>query len=82
MFSEFATCITKSKDDSDAYEENFRGFEDSSMMKPLELWTLCDDSDYSSNICYPQYIAIRLEEVGECKTTNQQNMCTVTCVLG
>ena len=46
MFSEFATYITRSKDDN-ANEETFRDFEDT-MMKPSELWTLCDDSDYSS----------------------------------
>jgi hypothetical protein len=38
MFSEFATYITRSKDDN-ANEETFRDFEDT-MMKPSELWTL------------------------------------------
>jgi hypothetical protein len=48
MFGEFVTYITMSKDDSAASnEENFCNFEDN-MMKPSELWTLCNDSDYSS----------------------------------
>ena len=47
MFSEFATYITRSKDNAPANQGTFCDFEDY-MMKPSELWTLCDDSDYGS----------------------------------
>ena len=49
MFSEFATYITRSKDNAPANQGTFCDFEDY-MMKPLELWTLCDDSDYGGSI--------------------------------
>ena len=51
MFSEFATYITRYKDAAAATAfdsiASFDDFEDI-MMKPSELWTLCDDSDYSA----------------------------------
>ena len=54
MFSQFATYITRCKDDTTTAAGNdrnvsssFDDFEDT-MMKPSELWTLCDDSDYSA----------------------------------
>lgn len=51
MFSEFATYITRNRSSADratfaATSSLFDDFEDT-MMKPSELWTLCDDSDYS-----------------------------------
>jgi len=46
MFSEFATYITRCNDDTTANDKSlFDDFEDT-MMKPSELWTLCDDSEY------------------------------------
>jgi hypothetical protein len=51
MFSEFATYITRYKDGDAAVsshdEKGFDDFEDT-MMKPAELWTLCDDADYGN----------------------------------
>ncbi len=49
MFSEFATYITRNKDADVAIDQtsSFDDFEDT-MMKPSELWTLCDDSEYSA----------------------------------
>jgi len=41
MYSEFATYIRTCRD------ENSMDFEDTAM-KPSELWTLCDDSEYGS----------------------------------
>ena len=46
MYSEFATFIRSWKDDSLTCEKNV-DFEDIKM-KPLELWTLCDDCDYGA----------------------------------
>ena len=50
MFIEFATYITRNRNAKTAAFEHtslsFDDFEDT-MMKPSELWTLCDDSDYS-----------------------------------
>ena len=49
MFSEFATYITRNKDADVAIDQtsSFDDFEDT-MMKPSELWTLCDDLEYSA----------------------------------
>ena len=40
MFSEFGTYVRTSKDNNGDFED--------SEMKPSELWTLCDDSEYGS----------------------------------
>ena len=63
MFSEFATYITRSKDNAPANQDDtFCDFEDY-MMKPSELWTLCDDSDYGS-IKHPLLSAVHRNPTG------------------
>ena len=51
MFSEFATYITRYKDgDAAASSHDEKGFDDfeDTMMKPVELWTMCDDADFGN----------------------------------